>query len=479
MRLSTIEMMQITGGRWIHRPVSDLAITGISTDTRTIQTGDCFVALKGENFDGHDYLKQALEKGAASLVIERDHTEQAQSFGIPTLSVVDTTEALGDLARVWRRKCMTQRVAVVGSSGKTTTKDMLATILSDSDPTHSTDGNLNNLIGVPKTIFDMRQDHRYLVLEMGMNQAGELSRLTEIARPDLLLLLNIGNAHVGQFGSVEALRRVKAEAVEGLEDEAVIVYDADSEGSREIVARFGGDRMKVSFGIDNEADVMAKAIKPHHNGGYTFALVMGHENILVRIPVFGRYNVRNAVAAAAAAHALGINSETIARGLSKVQPAAMRSEIRRVGQWDILVDCYNANPDSMHAAMDSAGEWMQSRKESGRLFMVLGQMLELGDTSEAAHKNLASHVSELKPYFVALVGEAAMVTRDKLKALGIQSNWYADAQGVADDLLDMLQPEDVVFLKGSRGNKLETVVAYIENSISTDRHAKAKVKDGK
>ncbi len=479
MRLSIIEMMQITGGRWIHRPAGDMAVTTISTDTRTLQAGDCFVALKGEKFDGHEYIEQAVAKDAASLVVEADHAENARRYGLPVLSVSDTTEALGDFARVWRRKCMAQRIAVVGSSGKTTTKDMLTTILSDRDATHSTSGNYNNLIGVPKTIFNMRQDHRYLVLEMGMNQAGELAKLTEIARPDLLVLLNIGNAHVGHFGSIEALRRAKAEAVEGLEDEAVIVYDADSEGAREIVANSGGDRMKVSFGIDKEADVMARDIKPHHNGGYSFSLVMGHENILVRIAVFGRYNVRNAVAAAAAAHALGINSETIARGLSKAESADMRSEIRRIGQWDFLIDCYNANPDSMHAAMDSAGEWMGCRKGDGRLFMVLGQMLELGDVSDAAHRNLAMHASEIKPAFVALVGEATKITRDELKRLGIQSCWYETTDALADDLLDMLKPEDVVFLKGSRGNKLEKVVEYIENSISSDKSATAVLKEEK
>lgn len=470
MQLQADEIARATGGDWLGGGApGDLVLRTLTTDTRRIDAGDLFVALRGERFDAHDFLDQAAAAGAGALVVRRDWepTAAVRAAATPVLAVADTLHALGDIAAAWRAKCPAQRVAVVGSSGKTTTKEMLAAILRLAGATHASAGNFNNLVGVPLSLLGLEPAHRWCVVELGMNESGELTRLTQIADPDMLLLLNIGTAHIGQFGSQEALVRAKGEAVRALRADAPILYDAESPHACRIVREWGGEHPLVAFGVEREAEVHAANVEARPPRGYAFDLWVGADRLRVELPAFGRYNVANAVAAAAAAHALGAPNRAIVEALAAFRPAAMRSEVRAVAGVTLIVDCYNANPDSMRAALESLGEWraaaavrggFRAGSRGGRAFLVLGDMLELGEESPARHANLGRQASRVGVAEVLLLGPATEETAEACAAAGATAHHFDTHETLTAHLTAAVAPGDLVFFKGSRGNRLERVV---------------------
>jgi UDP-N-acetylmuramoyl-tripeptide--D-alanyl-D-alanine ligase len=489
VELQADEIARATGGAWVAGKAPDgLVLRALTTDTRRIAAGDLFVALRGERFDAHDFLDQAASAGAGALVARRDWqpTASVRAAATPVLAVDDTLRALGDIAAAWRAKCPAQRVAVVGSSGKTTTKEMLAAILRAAGPTHASAGNFNNLVGVPLSLLGLEPDDRWCVVELGMNEPGELTRLTQIANPDMLLLLNIGSAHIGQFGSQDALVRAKGEAVRALRADAPILYDADSPHACRIVHEWGGEHPLVAFGVEREAEVHAANVEARPPRGYAFDLWVGADCLRVELPVFGRYNVVNAVAAAAAAHALGAPHRAIVEALAAFRPAAMRSEVRDVAGVTLIVDCYNANPDSMRAALESLAEWRavasgrdaaSGRAESsvraaasgrdaasgpaaasGRLFLVLADMLELGEESPARHADLGRQAARVGAAEVLVLGQATQHTTEACLTTGTAAHHFDTHEALAAHLAAAVVPGDLVFFKGSRGNRLERVV---------------------
>jgi UDP-N-acetylmuramoyl-tripeptide--D-alanyl-D-alanine ligase len=469
MKLTASEIQNATSGRWLPaRP--DRVFESISTDTRQLRPGDLFVALRGESFDAHDFLPRAVEAGAAALVIAASTPVEKRPAAIPLLEVSDTLNALGDLAAAWRGKCPARRIAVVGSSGKTTTKNMLAAILREAGPTHASAGNFNNLIGVPLSLFSLEPSARWSVLELGMNLPGELTRLTAIAEPDFLLLLGIGSAHVGQFGSQDALLEAKGESVRALRPNVPILFDSGNTNTWRIIERWGNDHPLSTFATGREAGVWSEGIEPAEGRqGYCFNLHFEGTAHRVLLPMFGRHNVANATAAAAAARAMGVAPEVIVRALSNFQAASMRSEIREAGGVTFVVDCYNANPESMRAALESVSDLLASHK---RLFLVLGDMLELGDEARPCHLRLAEQAAALPFEELCLVGRETRVMVEALASVGRPVTHYDDPEALRTSLEARLQPGDLVLFKASRGNRLERVADPLIQTLSQEKVVK-------
>ncbi len=463
MKLTDSEIQKATSGRWVPAP-PDRSFESISTDTRQLRAGDLFVALRGESFDAHDFLPRAVEAGAAAQVIAASTPAEKRPSAIPLLEVPDTLRALGDLGAAWRAKCPARRIAVVGSSGKTTTKNMLAAILREAGATHASAGNFNNLIGVPLSLFALEQSARWSVLELGMNEPGELTRLTGIADPDLLLLLGIGSAHVGQFGSQEALLEAKAESVRALRSGVPILYDAGNANTCRIVERWAGDHPLSTFATGREAGVWSDGIEPAEGQrGYRFTLHLGEMSHRILLPMFGRHNVANATAAAAAAQAMGVTPDAIVRALSNFQAASMRSEIREAGGVTLVVDCYNANPESMRAALESVSDLLPRHK---RLFLVLGDMLELGEDARRCHLALAGQAAALPFEELFLVGQETRVMLEALAGANRTVTHYEDPEALRATLEARLQPGDLALFKASRGNRLERVADPLIQTLS-------------
>lgn len=466
MKWTHEELASITNGQWDCPTPKNLTVESLSTDTRAIKPGDFFVALKGEHFDAHNFLTQAIAAGASSLMVRRDATLPQDLLGtIPILKVDDTLHAMGDLASAWHKRCRAQRISVVGSCGKTTTKEMLAAILSSVEPTHYSRGNFNNRIGLPLSLFTLRESDRWSVLELGMNEPGELTRLTQIADPDLLLLLRVGTAHIGQFGSLDALIDAKTEAVRALRPDVPILYDAASENTRRIIHQWGGEHPLLSFCMGDSADICAQNIKADKAGGYTFDLIIGGLTHRARLPIFGRFNVANAVAAAAAAHIVGVDPQAIINALENFTPASMRSEQRTVGGVDLLVDCYNANPDSMRAMLGSISETEASAR---RVFLVLGHMLELGDESEAAHREIGRIALTTPHEEIFLFGTDMRPGLDELMRAGDNARLYTSLEELTERLISQMRPGDLIAFKGSRGAQLEKVVRAVEQHLAPE-----------
>ncbi len=471
MLLTRDEIAQVTAGRWVNAQRLD-AIESISTDSRSLDCGSLFVALVGESFDAHNFVNQARESGAVGAVVQPDKLPSSDSpdEDFAMLQVDDSLHALGDMAVAWRKKCPAQRVAIVGSSGKTTTKDMLAGILQRTGETLANVGNFNNLIGLPQTLFRLEPSHRWAVLELGMNQPGELSRLTQIAEPHLLLLLNVGYAHIGQFSSKTALLEAKSEAVSALREGVPIVYNRSCSNCREIVQRYAEGRPLLSFSVGEPAEVWADNVQIRADGGYEFQLHLGSGSAQVQLPVFGRYNVENAVAAAAAAHSLGVDLGTIVTALSGFSPAQMRSQLRQINAVTWVMDCYNASPDGMQAALESLAEWKAELKQQSesKVFLVLGEMLELGRESERFHQQLAEQVAGMSVDGICAMGDAMRPVIDFLQKHHDPDSvhWCESHADIVAQLREWLSVGDTVFMKGARLNALEKIPDLLSDNTS-------------
>lgn len=429
----------------------------VSTDSRTLKQGDCFVALKGNALDGHDFVPQAVRAGAACLVVERPFPEYADTTQI---LVRDTLHALGEIARLWRSKLDGVKIAVfVGSSGKTTAKEMAAKIIGASMPTLATQGNLNNLIGVPQMIFQIQPSHKAAILELGMNMAGELRRLVEITSPHCVAMTNISNAHIGMFSSQEDLFQAKTDSLKWSPEESVLVMNTDDPLSRRAREDFARGRQVVNFGYGEDAQVTAREVERLVPFGYRFRLAAGGDgDVLVNLHIFGRHNIMNALAAAAVAKFFGVALPDIAAGLDGFRTAANRSEVEEVNGWFIVKDYYNASP----AAVEQALLGLEDFSVPGRRFAVLGDMLELGAWERMYHTQVgtvAAGVGLSKLFTVGMrgahIGAAAL-------AKGQPSEHFADAESVAARLKEELRPGDLLLIKGSRLMKLEKIYELLK-----------------
>lgn len=416
---------------------------GISTDTRTISEGELFFALSGPNFDGGDFVSQARGKGAVAAVVTELVDED-----VAQITVDDTQLALGRLASAWRDQHDAAIVGITGSNGKTTLKELVAACLSAAAPTLATAGNLNNDIGMPLMLLRIEESHRYVVLEMGANHAGEIAYLTSLAKPDIVVITNAAAAHLEGFGSIEGVAHAKGEILKGETRPDFAVLNADDDYFdywRSLVE----DTNFVSFGCSDKADVRGDEIVVA--GGLTrFLLHIGDKAVPVSLPLVGSHNVRNACAAAAVATVLGVSPDDIASALESVQPVTGRLQpLQGQGGATLYDDSYNANPLSVIAA----GEFLASL--SGESWFVLGDMKELGADEESLHREVGEGLKSVGIDRLFTTGELCRNTSD---AFGSGASWYASVDELSADVLKQLSGEVNVLVKGSRSMRMERVV---------------------
>jgi UDP-N-acetylmuramoyl-tripeptide--D-alanyl-D-alanine ligase len=458
--LTAGEILKATGGGLL-RGHADWACRGLSTDTRPLRAGNLFIALAGERFDGHDCLAEALQKGAAGLLIRTDRRQALASVaeGTPVIGVTDTLWALGEIARDWRLRFPVPLVAITGSSGKTTTKEMLAAIVSPSRKLLATEGNLNNLIGLPRTLLGLRQGHEVIIVEMGTSTPGEIPRLAAIARPDIGLITNIGPAHLEGLGSLESVREEKGGLFAAMAGRGTAILNRDDEQIGILARRWRGDA--ITFGLETSADVAAGRIETAGLGESRFNLIIAGVGVPVRLQAPGRHNVRNALAAAAAAMALGFDRHAIAEGLSRFSPVPGRMEIRPLPNGSFLIlDTYNANPASVRAALET----LQGLRGAAKAVAVLGDMLELGPDAEKLHAEIGEALVESGVSRVFLKGTLSRSTADGALRKGFGKErivFFEEPGDVIATLLAHLGKGDWVLVKGSRKMKMEAVAEAI------------------
>ncbi len=425
--------------------------TEVSTDSRRVAAGSLFFALRGPHHDAHDYVRQAMAAGAGAAVVERIPEGVAEA---DCLCVPDVLRALGDLAH-WSREHVggLQVIAITGSNGKTTTKEMVAAVCEEATRDSpgavlKTAGNQNNLVGLPLTLLRMSGDESLAILEMGMNQPGEIARMTEIARPDVGVVTNIGAAHLEGLGSVEGVAAAKGELFGGMGDTATICVNLDDDKVVRIAERFRGRR--VEFGRGGE--IRASDIVDRGIAGLSLRLHIGADSASVDLGFAGVHNVQNALAAAALGHALGLSLRTIAAGLTAARPAAMRMQIVELANGATVInDAYNANPNSVIAGLHALAA--SRTAAGGRGWAVLGEMRELGGHSARLHREVGAEAARIGLEFLIAVGpqaeETAAGARDEGGAISVRE--CTDAASAAALVGSDLRAGDVILVKGSRG----------------------------
>jgi len=444
-----------TQGR-ILRGDPDLELAGISTDTRSLGPGELFIALKGDTHDAHTYLESAAATAAAAII--HDESASIRAPQLPIVLAADTTRAYGDLAGWYRTQCPTTLIAITGSNGKTTTKDMLFHVLKGVVCSTRSLSNFNNLIGVPLTLFQMQPENIYAVIEMGTNTPGEIERLCEIADPDIGLITNIGESHLEGLGDVAGVAEEKAALLRYTARRTAAFYNADDYWSRRIAK---GQRGTVdSFGIANRADVRAFNVRTDRSG-VSFRVKGGPR---IAVPVPGAHNASNALAAVAVARKLGIDWDTIAERLASFRLPPMRMETRSVAGVTLINDAYNANPVSLEAAARTL-----SRMEcAGRKILVVGDMLELGAKSEELHHDLGKTIAGFRFDYLLGRGEHAGTLLDAAVTGGMDKGDVRLAgtnEELAATVLGVVSPGDTVLIKGSRGMQLEQVAELLATRL--------------
>ncbi len=442
---------------------------GVSTDSRTIAPGNLFIPLKGERFDGHDFVEAVLKQGARGFLWQRDRDcgELIRQEGAIVIGVPDTLKALGDIARFWRRRHRARVVAITGSSGKSTAKEMTAQILNRIKKTLKTEGNFNNLIGLPLTLFRLQSHHEVAVVELGMNVRGEISRLTKIAEPEIGLITSVGPAHLENLKSLEAIREEKGDLFRNMASGGLAVINREDEAIRIIERSWPGRRLTFGFGRDK--DVGATEIRGGENRvGISFTLWIEERPFPVVMPVSGRHNVLNALGAAACAWACGASPEDIALGLANFQPLKGRMTIRPLGRKVFLIDdAYNANPDSMGEALKT----LAGLKGAGKAVAILGDMLELGNQAAAYHEQIGLLAAETKVDVLFLKGEFKRTVAAGAIGGGIpfeRIRFFEEPGEVVESLRRLVEGESWILVKGSRKMRLETVVEALERAFASE-----------
>ncbi len=458
--LSAAEILGATGGAPL-RGGCGWSCNGISTDTRTLVAGNLFIALSGENFDGHDCLAKAVERGAAGLLIRADAAEKLAMTpeALPAIAVPDTLKALGDIARAWRRRFPIPVVAITGSSGKTTTKEMVAAIASRTRNTLKTEGNLNNRIGLPLTLLRLRKNHELAVVELGTNSPGEIAILAAIAAPDVGLITNIGPAHIEGLGSIEAIREEKGALFKAMAGRGAAIVNHDDPEIGLLAKRLQGKQ--VTFGLGPGTAITARNVETAGPEGVRFDIVIDGIGAPVFLAAAGEHNVRNALAAAGAAWALGFDRSEIAAGLTAFRPVPGRSEIRQLGNGAyLIIDTYNANPASVRAALKT----LLGLRGSGNAVVILGDMLELGHRSKEWHEEIGVLLADRDIQDLFLKGSLTKAVAAGAIRMGFPAEriaFFDDPEEVVSSLRSRLKKGDWVLIKGSRRMKLEEVAEGI------------------
>jgi UDP-N-acetylmuramoyl-tripeptide--D-alanyl-D-alanine ligase len=435
----------------------DCRFDGVSTDSRAIQLGQLFVALTGPRFDGHEYLEQVAAKGAVGALVERE----MPGVALPQLVVLDTRKALAQLGAMNRNAFVDRPVAAItGSSGKTTVKEMLASILRTRGPVLATRGNLNNELGVPLTLLELAPEYTSAVIELGASRVGEIAFTVSLAKPHVAVLTNAGTAHVGEFGGPDRIVEAKGEIIEGLDANGVAVLNRDDKAFDIWRAR-AGSRKVLSFALrDTSADLHASDISRDVRGCASFTVHSPLGSAPVQLNLLGTHNVANALAAAAAAYALGVSLDGIVAGLNNVQPVKGRAvaQITASGL-RVIDDTYNANPGSVNAAVDILTSF------PGRKVLVLGDIGELGDWAEQGHRDVGAYARDKVD---ALYAVGPLMTH-AVEAFGEHAHHFATQAELITALASEQEQNTTLLIKGSRSAAMENIVAALCGS-SLEKH---------
>ncbi|ANR70876.1 UDP-N-acetylmuramoyl-tripeptide--D-alanyl-D-alanine ligase [Selenomonas sp. oral taxon 126] len=460
MGLTWDEMCAATGAQLHSGKLAGTAvIPQITTDTRKISDGDLFIALRGENFDGADFAADALAKGAAAVLvaepISADVQKALKKVKGAVLTVKDTLVTYQAIAHAWRMKFDIPVVAITGSNGKTTTKDLTAAVLSGRGAVCRTAANYNNEVGLPLTLLGITAEDTAAVVEIGMRGLGQIAALAPVAVPNIGIVTNVCEVHMELLGSIENIAKAKAELVEAIPAGGTVILNADD--ARVAAMRpLAGEGVRVlTYGISAAAEVRAEALRCSADGSQ-FMVTWANERHDYSIPLAGRHNVSNVLAALAAGFVLGLTPQEMQTGLQRLMVTKMRYEVHEVGAWTFINDAYNASPSSMRAAIETTAALY-----AGRKIAVLGDMLELGSAAEEAHRDIGRRVAALG--FAALVtyGPQARWMHEEAEAAGCNAHHAETHAKAADVLRSLLADGDTVLFKGSRGMKMEEIIGLL------------------
>lgn len=431
------------------------SIVGVSTDTRSIREGNLFVPLIGESFDGHSFVSEAIAAGAAAALWQSGRPNPPS--GVPLIIVKDTLIALQRLAKAYREQLPVRIIGITGSNGKTTTKDLAASVLATTYKVHKTKGNLNNHIGLPLTLLQLAEDTEFAVVEMGMSGRGEIELLSRLAQPEAAIITMIGEAHMLQLGSREEIARAKTEILSGLREEGLFIYNGDEPLIESVLPEMSQPQSyrKVRFGKNEDNDIYPASIELAAEG--THFAINKHSYPSLYIPLLGHHNVINACSAIAVGEAYGVSADDIAAGLQSLQMTSMRIEkLTAPSGLTVLNDAYNASPASMQAAIALT----EQLAGYGRKFLVLGDMLELGENEEHFHRSIGQGIKADRIDYVFTFGRLAQFIAEEAKAVLPDNTVFAydDKQKLIKQLSAIVRPADLVLVKGSRGMRLEQVV---------------------
>ena len=459
------ELIKAVSGKVIQGD-QDCLISRISIDSRTLIPGDLFFAIVGSNFDGHDFIIEAFGKGAVGAVVCKDastlqHNEQIDKNKI-IIEVKNTIFALQDWSKHYKDKFNTVNICVTGSNGKTTTKEIIAHILSQKSPLLKTSGNYNNEIGIPLTLLQLNKSHKLLVAEMGMRGLGEINALTNFITPDLAVVTNIGEAHIGLLGSKDNIFKAKSELLQSLEKDGIAIINRDDpyfSKTLEIVK----NKKVYTFGVENMSDIMACNVRLVSNKGMRFTLVIQNDiRKEIYFPLLGRHNIYNALAATAVAFALGTELDLIERGLSSFKQLDLHMQLSNFYQGiKILNDSYNASPLSVKSALETLIEVAQNNRK----IAILGDMLELGEKSDFYHQEIGEKVAKLSIDILITVGSGGKIIAQSSKEKGMTEERVFSFEknekiNLAKKLLSLTKPGDFILLKGSREMKMEEILEF-------------------
>ena len=447
-------VINATGGRCGFAGNPDF--TGVNTDTRTITPGELFIALKGENFDGHVYAGAAVEKGAAGIVASRpvDVPE-----GVPVVYVEDTLKAYQDIAHAYRMGFPDLKVvAITGSNGKTSTKDMVAAVLSSQYRVVKTQANFNNEIGLPRTLLSIQPDTEVAVVEMGMRGLGQIKAMCAIARPDVAVISNVGSTHVGELGSLDNIAKAKSEILEDLPADGFAVLNGDLPRVRNMKEKLHTG--VAWFGMQPEDDVRAEQVEITA-GGSRFLCRTGTGSERFSIPQIGEHNVMNALSAIAVGMHFGVKLNDMKTALAEMVLTGSRQELLHFGSYTVINDAYNASPASMEAAFATLARLKASAKPPCRTIAVVADMLELGDTAAQAHRSVGQMAAGAGTDILLGYGEETKAAVAAAGEGGVKAFHFADRQAAAEKLADMLEPGDIVLLKGSHSMQVAGIIDLV------------------
>ncbi|MFO1518093.1 MAG: UDP-N-acetylmuramoyl-tripeptide--D-alanyl-D-alanine ligase [bacterium] len=459
MKMTLQEIAEATGGEILQGNPS-FELSSFSTDSRTLKNGALFVCLRGDRFDAHEFLPEVVDKGAAAVILEKARFDPGRWKGTKAafIGVTDTLRALGDAARAWRRKFSIPLVAVAGSNGKTTTKDMTVAVLSAQFKTLGTEGNLNNLIGVPLMLFKLTEEHEAAVIEMGMNNFGENARLTEIAEPTVGLITNVGMEHLEKLKNLEGVARAEGELFEKMPPGSLALVNQDDP----YVSKMATRAFRITYGMEKPADVFCGS-HTETKKGIELEIQFRGKSYSFQCPTFGEPNRRNALAAVAVGFGLGLEAKKIQKGLKEFKGRPLRMERLDLKEGIVVLnDCYNANPSSMHAALTA----LKGLKGENPGLAVLGEMLELGDFAREGHRLVGEAAANNRIGYLIAVGPFAAEVAEAAKQAGLNSDHvraFASQEEIGEILGDWVRKAGTVLVKGSRGAKMEKVTEMIRS----------------